>query len=109
MPVRWFAAALFAIVLIAQQIPPANFSGSIHGVSKKHITIETPEGNLLDFDMNGQTRILRGKKKISSQDLRDGDDVTIEAKQEPSRRQLFLTALTVTVSDKPKDGTENVK
>ena len=97
------AVALLVIGLAAQQLPPANFSGTVRGVSKKHITVETAEGNLLDFDINGQTRVTRGKKKIGPEDLQTGDAVTIEARQEPSRRQVFLLALSITVSDKPKD------
>lgn len=100
---RLLLAILLAAALVAQQIPPAEFSGTIHGVSKKHLVLETAEGNLIDFDVNGKTRVMRGKKKIELEDLQTGDAVTIEARQEPSRRQIFLMALTITASDKPKD------
>ena len=100
---RFLLGLTAAAALVAQRIPPANFSGTIHGVSKKHIVLETAEGNLLDFDVNAQTRVLRGKSKITIEDLQTGDSVTIEAKQEPSSRQTFLLALTITATEKPKD------
>ena len=96
-------AGVLAVALLAQKIPPANFSGTVHGISKKHLVLETSEGNLIDFDINGKTRVMRGKKKIEPDDLQTGDAVTIEAQQEPSRYQTFLLALTITESDKPKN------
>ena len=89
-------AGLLALGLRAQELPPANFSGVVRGISKKHITIETSEGNLVDFDITGKTRVMRGKTKIEPESLKEGETVKIEAKQEPSRRQQFLEALTIT-------------
>src|SRR5271154_6198977 len=104
---RAAALAILVPVLLlpaaAQDLPPANFSGTVHGVSKKHITIETVEGNLLDFDITGKTHVLRGKQKIQADALEVGDAVKIEARQLPSRRQQFLEALTITAPDKPKE------
>ena len=103
MPGRLVLVAFLAASLAAQKIPPAEFSGTVHGISKNHIVLETAEGNLVDFDTNGKTQVMRGKKKIELSDLQTGDAITIEARQEPSRRQIFLTALTITASDKPKN------
>jgi hypothetical protein len=36
----------------------------VHGVSNKLITIENGEGNLVDFEINRKTRVLRDKKPI---------------------------------------------
>ena len=96
--IHLWLALLLAAALLAQKIPPANFSGTVHGVSKKHITIETAEGNLLDFDITGKTKIMRCKKKIEPEDLKTGDSVTVEALQEPSRYRLYLEALSITAS-----------
>ena len=85
---------------LAAQIPPATFSGAVHGVSKKQLTIETTAGNLLDFEINRKTRVLRDKKPISIEDLKIGDPVSIEARQEMAR---FLVAVTITAQPKPKD------
>jgi hypothetical protein len=60
---------------------------------EKQITIETAEGNLIDFDINKKTRVLRGKKQIAPEDLQTGASVTIEAKQEFVQ---YLVAVTIT-------------
>lgn len=91
---------LTAGLLIAQKIPPATFSGTIHGVSSKQITIEKDDGNLLDFEINHKTRILRGGQKIPVSGLQTGDVVTIEAREEMGR---FLVAVAITAQPKPKD------
>jgi hypothetical protein len=86
--------------LVFAQIPLATFNGTVHGVSKKQITIESAEGNLVDFEINRKTRVTLNKKQISPEDLHTGDPVTIEAKQEMVR---FLVAVTITAHEKPKD------
>jgi hypothetical protein len=90
---------LAAAPLTAQQgkIPLAIFSGTVHGVSNKSIIIETPEENLLEFEINRKTKVLRDKKEIRPSDLSTGDTVTIEAKQEMVR---FLVAITITAQPK---------
>ena len=107
MALRLWLALAFAAALFAQKLPPAEFTGSVHGVSKNHIVLETAEGNLVDFDVNGKTRIMRGKKKIELEDLHTGEPIKIEARQEPSRTETYLMALTITVPDqsagKPQD------
>ena len=91
--------ALAALVL-AQKLPLATFHGTVHGVSKRQVTIETSAGNLVDFDVNGKTRITRDKKPIPVQDLATGDPVTIEAKEQ---MEQYLVAVTITADPKPKD------
>lgn len=95
---RIVLVSLFA-ALLSSQIPPANFSGKVHDLSKKQITIETPEGNLLDFDINKKTKVLRGNKEISPQDLQMGDSVTIEAREEFGK---YLIAVTITTGKAAK-------
>jgi len=85
--------------LLSSQIPPASFSGTVHDVSKKQITIETPEGNQLDFDINKKTQILRDKKAISSEDIQTGDVVTIDAREEFGK---YLIAVRITVGRRAK-------
>jgi hypothetical protein len=88
-----------ALLLCAQtpKIPLATFSGKVHGISNKQITIETSEGNLVDFDINRNTKILRGKKQIKASDLETGDMVTIDARQEMRK---FLIAVVITAQPK---------
>ena len=92
-------AVLIAVGLLAGQqvaLPVATFGGTVHGVSSKRITIENSDGNLVDFDVNRKTRIMRGKKEIPISNLATGDAVTIEARQERARFALILTAVTIT-------------
>ena len=90
---------LIAILASAQspKVPLATFSGTVHGVSGKQITIETAEGNLVDFDINRNTKIMRAKTPIKVSDLETGDTVTIEARQEFGR---FLIAVVITAQPK---------
>ena len=101
---RWWVIGFFlaAGLAVAQsaKIPLATFTGTVHGVSNKLITIENAEGNLVDFEINRKTRVLREKKQISAADLESGDSVTIEARQEMAR---FLVAVTITAQPKSKD------
>ena len=90
--------ALGALLAAQNKIPLATFSGTVHGVSKNQITIETQEGNLLDFDINRKTRVLRDKKQISPEDLKTGDEVSIEARQEMLR---YLVAVVITALPPP--------
>lgn len=92
------AGVVLFSLLFADQLPLATFTGKVHGVSAKKITIETTEGNLADFEINHKTRILRGKKQVSPSDLQTGDEVTIGARQEMGR---FLVAVTITAQSTP--------
>ena len=94
-----FGLAFLATALALAELPLATFSGSIHGVSKKQITIETAEGNLVDFDITKKTRVTRAGKQIAAEDLQTGDSVTIEAKQE---MVSYLVAVTITTMSSAK-------
>jgi hypothetical protein len=89
---------LLAALAVAQ-IPLANFSGAVHTISKKQITLETEEGNLTDFEINRKTKVMRGKKEIKAEEIMSGDHVTIQARQEMLR---FLVAVVITVQAPPK-------
>jgi hypothetical protein len=100
MPSRLLSIALLCGLLCSAQaikVPLATFNGTVHGVSNKQITIETAEGNLVDFDINRNTKILRSKKPIKASDLETGDMVTIDAKQEMGK---FLVAVVITAQPK---------
>ena len=91
---------LVAGLLLAQKIPPATFNGTVHGVTNKQVTIENEAGNLLDFEINKKTKILRGAKPIPVSDLQPGEVVSIEAREEMGR---YLVALSVTAQPKPEN------
>src|SRR5579864_6086279 len=81
----------------APKAPLATFNGTVHGISNKQITIETAEGNLVDFDINRNTKIMRGKKQIKASDLETGDMVTIDARQ-----QMVKYLIAVVITARPK-------
>jgi hypothetical protein len=97
---RIIAMVLVAGLLVAQKIPPATFNGAVHGVTNKQVTIENEAGNLLDFEINKKTKILRGAKTIPVSDLQPGEVVSIEAREEMGR---YLVALSVTAQPKPEN------
>lgn len=78
-------------------VPLATFHGTVHGVSNKQITIETVEGNLVDFDINRGTKVMRGKKQIRASDLETGDRVAIDARQVMGK---YLIAVVITAQAK---------
>ncbi len=87
--------AIFVLaILAAAQVALADFTGVVQGVSKKQITIESAEGNLIDFEINRKTKVMRGKAEITAEDIMSGDQVTIEARQEMLK---FLVAVVITV------------
>ncbi len=90
---------LVAGLLVAQQVkvPPATFNGTVHGVTKKQVTIETETGNLLDFEINRKTQIMRGKNQISATDLEEGEAISIQAREVMGR---FLIAVSITAQPK---------
>ena len=87
------AAVTVLGLLFQASLPLAHFTGTVHGVTKKQITIETAEGNLVEFEINRKTKIQRGGKNVSESDLKTGDPVAIDAKQEMLR---YLVAVTIT-------------
>jgi DNA/RNA endonuclease YhcR with UshA esterase domain len=93
-------AALLATLSVAQ-VALANFSGTVHDISKKQVTIDTGDGNLLDFEINRKTKVLRGKTEIKPEDIMTGDQVTIEGRQEMLK---FLVAVSITVQPPPDSG-----
>ena len=92
-------AGLIVLALLFQaNFPLAHFTGTLHGVTKKQITIETAEGNLVEFEINRKTQIQRGGKNVSESDLKTGDSVAIDARQEALR---YLIAVKIAAEAKP--------
>ena len=85
-------------LMFQPNLPLAHFAGKVHGTTKKRITIDTEEGNQVEFAIDRKTRIQRGNKNINTSDLKTGDPVAIEAKQEILG---YLVAVTITAGAKP--------
>ncbi|HUA22344.1 MAG TPA: hypothetical protein VMB25_26545 [Bryobacteraceae bacterium] len=92
---------LFAALLAAQKVPLATFTGTVRSASNKRITIENQEGNLVDFDITGKTRVMNGKKKIRAEDLKVGDEVSVEAHEEIRLLGQYLVADVITLMPAP--------
>ena len=100
MILRWLCLVLLSTLVISAQtaqVPLATFRGTVHGVSNKRITIETAEGNLVDFDINRKTKVLRAKKQIAVSELKTGDPVAIDAREEFGE---YLIAVVITMGAK---------
>ena len=77
-------SALLYIALLFQSapLPAAHFSGTLHTVTSKRITVSTDEGNEVEFTITRKTKTERGGKSISVQTLQPGEPVTVDAEQE---------------------------
>jgi hypothetical protein len=89
---------LLGLLLQSEAIPLAHFSGKVHGVTKKEITVDTQEGNVVEFTINRKTRTERSGKPIPATDLKTGDAVAIEARQELLG---YLVAVSIKASAPP--------
>jgi hypothetical protein len=63
------------------QEPMPNFSGTIHGIDPKLLTVDVPGPNLLEFRCSKKTKYFDGSKKIASSNLKPGDRVAVEARR----------------------------
>ena len=94
------AAAVIGLGLLLQaNLPLAHFTGKVHGTTKKQITIDTEEGNQVEFAIDRKTRIQRGSKNVAASDLKTGDPVAVEARQELLG---YLVAVTINAGAKPE-------
>jgi len=89
------ALLLIALLLFQVSLPPAHFTGKVHLVSKKTITVNTDEGNEVEFSISRKTKAERAGKNVDVQSLQPGEQVSIDAEQE---RLGYLVALKVTVT-----------
>ncbi len=97
---RTLSVAALLLAILSADVPLATFTGTVHAISKKQITIENSDGNLVDFEINRKTKVLRGKKEIQAEDIMPGDLVSIDTRQEMLQ---FLVAVVIRVQASPKD------
>jgi hypothetical protein len=86
---------LCMLLLFQTPLPAAHFSGKIHTVTKKTITVDTDEGNEVEFTINRKTKTERSGKSIDVRSLQPGEQVSIDAEQ---KLLGYLVALKVTAS-----------
>jgi hypothetical protein len=82
-----------------------NVAGSFHGklkdLSKKEITIETEDSQLVSIHRSGKTKFFKGTQSIKASDIDIETPVTVDAMEDVD---LTLTALSVTVDTPKKSG-----
>ena len=84
---------LCLLLLFQPPLPPAHFNGKVHTVSKKEITVNTDEGNEVEFTITRKTKVERDGKSVDLQSLTPGEQVSVDAHQE---LRGYLVALKVT-------------
>ena len=82
-----------------------NVAGSFHGklkdLSKKEITIETEDNQLVSIHRSSKTKFFKGTQSIKPSDIDIETPVTVDAMEDVD---LTLTALSVTVDTPKKSG-----
>ncbi len=65
----------------ASDEPLANFQGALRGIEKSVLTLEDPEGHLVQFYCSKKTSFYNGSKKIKRSGLKAGDPLSVEARR----------------------------
>ena len=76
---------LIATLTAAAQfpVPLATFTGTVHAMDGKTLTVEDADAKTLQFFCTHRTRYFDGSKKIKSSDIKPGDVVSVESKPAP--------------------------
>jgi hypothetical protein len=89
--------ALLCFLLFFQAaLPAAHFNGKVHTVSRKAITVDTDEGNEVEFAITRKSKAERAGKSVDLQSLQPGEKVSIDAELE---RLGYMVALKVIAAD----------
>jgi hypothetical protein len=78
-----FMLSLIAALPVAAQLPAvplATFTGTVHEMDGKTLTVEDADAKTLPFFCTHKTRYFDGSKKIKSSDIKPGDRVSVESK-----------------------------
>ena len=75
--------SLVAALPVAAQfpaVPLATFTGTVHEMDGKTLTVEDADAKTLPFFCTHKTRYFDGSKRIKSSDIKPGDRVSVESK-----------------------------
>jgi len=61
-------------------VPLATFTGTVHAMDGKTLTVEDANEKILPFFCTHKTRYFDGSKKIKASDIKPGDRVSVESK-----------------------------
>ncbi len=88
---RFVLGLLFAVAAFAQYdepMPlnapkiPAVLHGSIHTISKKEVTLDRGDENVMAFSIGRKTRFVKDGKDVKWKAFQRGDEVTIQAEED---------------------------
>ena len=75
--------SLIAVPPVAAQLPAvplATFTGTVHDMDGKTLTVEDADAKSLHFFCTHRTRYFDGSKRIKGSDIRPGARVSVESK-----------------------------
>src|SRR6266404_8666549 len=89
--VHWFCLPGLLLALIAAPpvkaqfpaVPLATFTGTVHDMDGKTLTVEDADAKTLHFFCTHKTRYFDGSKKIKGSDIKPGGRVSVESKTAP--------------------------
>lgn len=76
---------VFAVGAAAQlDVPkvPAYFNGTIHTITKKEITLDRGDGNVMAFSITRKTRFLKDGREVKWSGFHQGDDVSLQSEED---------------------------
>jgi len=82
----WILSASISIALAEAQsiyVPLASFSGTLKTFSKKELTIEKEDSNMMTFAVTRKTHFEIAGKKADASALKIGEQVTVQSRQDP--------------------------
>lgn len=94
---RTFTRRAFCALLLAQKIemPPAVFDGTLASIDRKRLVLKIDEERSMDFRITGKTQFFRGKAKIKPSQLKPGEHLSIEAREDVDASVLALVVRAV--------------
>lgn len=82
----WILSASILIALATAQsiyVPLASFSGTLKTFSKKELTIEKEDSNMMTFAVTRKTHFEIAGKKADASSLKVGEQITVQSRQDP--------------------------
>jgi len=64
------------------QEPLATFTGTLHSITDKSLTLQFEDSNTLDFRCSSKTEYYEGDKKVKASQFKIGELVSVEGRRE---------------------------
>ena len=86
--IRSFAMALTIALVLGVAVPAPAHEGHVHKVMgtvstrhEHHLEVKSVDGKAVLITLNDATKILRGKAKVSADDIKPGERIVVAAKE----------------------------